>query len=234
MLKIAGIDNSLSCPAVTIFELDESDNLKIAKMESFIVLCEKSKGTKKEILTNYDELQKSNIVTLKPFTNEYDRMNRKNKYIAERVKECQYIAIEDYSFASKGLVTKIAENTGILKSKLYDSGCQLRTYEPTSIKMFYTGNGSADKNLMIAEYIESGNVLGIDTTLKQFSINDKSNLNDIVDSYAIATLLHTELLLRNGLKQINSLSIKQIQVFNKIHKDTKTNLLDTDFIHKEI
>ncbi len=232
MLKIAGIDNSLSCPAVTIFELDESDNLKITKMESFIALCEKSKGTKKEILTNYDELQKSNIVTLKPFTNEYDRMNRKNKYIAERVKECQYIAIEDYSFARKGLVTKIAENTGILKSKLYDIGCQLRTYEPTSIKMFYTGNGSADKNLMIAEYIESGNVLGIDTTLKQFSINDKSNLNDIVDSYAIATLLHTELLLRNGLKQINSLSIKQIQVFNKIHKDTKTNLLDTDFIYK--
>ena len=233
-MKIAGIDNSLSCPAVTIFEIDD-ETYNIVKKECFIVICEESKGTKKELNTIFDEVQKNNTVILKPFTNEYDRMNRKNKYIANRVKDCEYVAIEDYSYASKGLVTKIAENTGILKSYLYDSGSKLRTYEPTTIKMFFCGNGSANKMLMINEYLENeeeNNPLNLDLKLKQFEITEKSKLNDVVDSYAIAKLLHTELLLRKGLIEIKSLNLKQIQVFNKIHKDTKTNILDTDFIYK--
>ena len=58
------------------------------------------------------------------------------------------VALEDYAFAAKGRVFHIAENTGILKYKLFQQGIPLETISPSAVKKNATGKGNADKEMM--------------------------------------------------------------------------------------
>lgn len=236
---ISSVDNSLTSPAIVTFELNEI-TLEIISMNYFNVICDKPKKKDPEI---YSE-DKDHIVTLRGYTDFYDRIIRKNKFIADRIIESSHVAIENYSFSSVGLVYQIGECGGNLKTMLYLNNQNLRTYEPTSIKLFFSGKGNAKKYDMFRKYVELGNPLGLSDKLMKigFDALDKYELTgkvksfnpveDIVDAYAIATLLHTELLLRRGLIAMKELTEKQIQTFNTIHRDIKTNILNMDFIKK--
>ena len=61
----------------------------------------------------------------------------------------------------------------------------------------------------------------------------KNPREDIIDAYFILKLLQAELKLRHGLIELKSLSVKQIQAFNRVTKANPTNLLDRDFIEKK-
>ena len=63
------------------------------------------------------------------------------------------VVIEGYSMGSKGKVFHIAENTGILKYKLWQKNITFVTPAPTSIKKFATGKGNADKSMMYESFL---------------------------------------------------------------------------------
>jgi len=94
------------------------------------------------------------------------------------------IMIEGYSMGSKGLVFNIAENTGVLKQKLWECGYIFEVVPPTTIKKFATGKGNADKDQMLEAFIKETHI-----DLKEHLTPDKklgSPVTDIIDAYYIA------------------------------------------------
>lgn len=92
------------------------------------------------------------------------------------------VTLEGYSMGSKGKVFHIAENTSILKHKLWQHNIPVETPAPTSIKKFATGKGNSDKARMYECFVAE---TGID--LENLLGGDRSNnpISDIVDSYYI-------------------------------------------------
>ena len=97
------------------------------------------------------------------------------------------IFIEDYSMGSKGRVFGIAENTAILKYKLYEAELPFTTIPPTVIKKFATGKGNADKDMMYKAFIGRNNP-DIMKFYAEKSTKVGSPVSDIVDAYFIALL----------------------------------------------
>jgi Holliday junction resolvasome RuvABC endonuclease subunit len=92
------------------------------------------------------------------------------------------VFIEDYSFGSKGRVFHIAENTGLMKYKLWKRGHPITVIPPSVIKKFATGKGNAKKEQMYEAWKK-------DVSLR-LTMWEKAKLgspiSDIIDSYYIA------------------------------------------------
>ena len=92
------------------------------------------------------------------------------------------VAIEGYSYGSKGKVFNLAENMGIFKHKLYKAAVPVTIIEPSKAKKLATGKGNADKAAMYKAFCEETK------TDLVFTLNQRSLTNpvtDIVDSYFI-------------------------------------------------
>jgi hypothetical protein len=89
-------------------------------------------------------------------------------------------------------VFHIAENTGILKYKLYQLSVPVTVIPPTEVKKYSTGKGNADKNAMYDSWLlETGiNLKGLLTPKRQESV---SPVSDIVDSYYICKKMYESL-----------------------------------------
>lgn len=155
--------------------------------------------------------------------------------IIDFVHDSEYAACEDFSYASTGKVFEIGAFVGSIKYALFEEGIKIRLYPPTSIKSFFCNFGNGTKLMMYEAFKELKindldylNYLGVDMDEK-----GKSPLSDLVDAYAIGTVLLTELKLRRGLIQMKDLTEKQIMIFNKVQKKSKTNILAEDFIERK-
>ena len=171
---IAGIDYSMSSPAICIHQGDEWSFSNC----SFYYLTNKKKfATPKHpfyptIHDNFDTQEErfDNISTwaLKTLP---DNVNTK-------------VFLEGYAFGAKGVVFQIGENTGILKHKLWKTyENPLQVLQPSAIKKFATGKGNANKEVMYEAFIKetSCNLQG------HFLCKiGESPMSDIVDSYYIA------------------------------------------------
>jgi hypothetical protein len=94
-----------------------------------------------------------------------------------------HVFVEGYSFASTGLISNIAENTELLKYKLWNKKFNYTTVAPTTIKKYATGKGNSKKLQMYESFVK-------DTGVDLISHFEKSNperspISDIVDSYFI-------------------------------------------------
>jgi Holliday junction resolvasome RuvABC endonuclease subunit len=84
---------------------------------------------------------------------------------------------------SKGRVFHIAENTGILKYRLWKYGVDFEAVPPTVIKKFATGKGNADKEKMQTAFVAENNLdikFELGMTEKQWNPS-----SDIIDAYWI-------------------------------------------------
>ena len=224
---VAGVDFSISSPGVVVMVCDDAslDILRCHYKGYTDVL--KTKALDK----NLDFYKRA---TFDSDIRRFDFISQDiTNYIASfnDEKECVYVGIEGYAMgSSKGLVFNIAEATGMLKLKLWNSGYNMRIYDPNSIKKFATGKGNADKTVMGDFFIadESSYKPQLDH-LKNYD----SPKGDIVDAYWITKLLHTELMIRYGLLDLKTLPLKSIEIFNQTSKANKENLLCRDFICKE-
>lgn len=98
------------------------------------------------------------------------------------------VGIEDYAYAAKGRVFHIAENTGILKYKLFQQGIPVDTIPPTVVKKNATGKGNADKESMYSAFVsETGLMLKDIITPNKKDVGNP--VSDIVDSYYICKSL---------------------------------------------
>lgn len=214
-MKIVGIDNSVNSPGVVWFELDEKLEVKRKNYLGFTTV-------KKNASSNIIHFKK------KDFSNDIEQYLWMRDIIFETVKEDlkdipDYMAIENYSFASKGKVFNIAESTGALKVKFFENEVPIRLYDPASIKMYFSGAGNADKPKMKEAYDKL-------PELERF----KENINeDVIDAFAICKLLNLELKLRKGLIKLYDLDENTIRVFNRTTKAHKENLLVEEYIQKK-
>ena len=102
------------------------------------------------------------------------------------------MAIEGYAYGAKGRVFHIAENTGVLKYKLFQANIPVEIISPSEVKKKATGKGNADKKAMhIAFMQETG------YNLKTLITPDKKEVtnpvSDIVDSYYVCKALFGKL-----------------------------------------
>ena len=99
------------------------------------------------------------------------------------------IGLEGYAYNATGRVFNIAENTGVLKYKLYQAGIPVEVIEPTKVKKTFTNKGNADKELMYEFFVnETGIRLQEEITPNKTLLG--SPITDIVDSYAICKTLY--------------------------------------------
>lgn len=179
-MKVAGIDYSLTSPAIAIY--DGVGSLDRINSFYFMYLNHDKKKIEHIDLMNLNivgyELDKSLV-----HDNQQKRYEVIADYFVNAVKEhsVDVVYIEDYSFGSRGKVFHIAENAGLLKYKLYKEGIQVETVAPTRAKKFATGKGNANK-ISMYEYFK-------ETTKEDFSLLVKKDIpnpySDLIDAYWI-------------------------------------------------
>jgi len=99
---------------------------------------------------------------------------------------CSYVGIENYAYNATGRVFNIAENTGILKYKLYEAGIPLECINISTIKKNATGKGNATKGHMYDSFYRETRIDLIDI-LKMKTLGNP--VTDIVDSYYVCKTL---------------------------------------------
>lgn len=181
---IAGIDYSLSSPALCVF--DEEKEFKFENC-NFVIFYNK-------------KIKLDNIKTLcyPKYASEIERYMKLSSMVIDNVitfhKRTRKILIEDYAYSATGRVFHIAENTGILKQQLYYNSLRYDVVAPTTVKKFATGKGNANKEVMHETFKQE---TGVD--LKEI-IQPTRKLNspttDIIDSYYICKLLYESI--KNG------------------------------------
>ena len=166
---IAGIDYSITSPAICILKNDAGDfhfftnkRKKLELHHQFHAYDYMEWETQTERFVNFSTWALSII-------------NANN---------VDHVFIENYAYAAKGKVFNIAENTGLLKYFLWRQHTPFTTIEPTVIKKFATGKGNANKAAMELAFIKK---TGFDPRLmcKQTEKQDNPS-SDIADSYFIA------------------------------------------------
>lgn len=216
---IGAIDYSKNSPgAVRAYINDET--FEIEQLDYFGITTTKAKNPKSDAGKGCMRLYDKGL-------DDYAKINFMSENVLEFLEGCEYIALEGYAFGAKGKVFDIAEATGVLKWKIYQSGMKMRIYAPNLIKMFATEHGNADKDRMVETYMNVGNPLNLPKS--QVS---KHPFEDIIDAYWVLKLLHRELEIRKGFKKLHELSEVEIRPFNHISKGNPINLLSREFISK--
>lgn len=179
---ICGIDYSISSPSLCVFKKDND----ISKFENFHFFNLNSNEKEVEHLNLFKNISSS--LHDKNYINNEDRFDIISNHfikIIESFNTESIIGIEGYSFGSKnGMVFQIAENTSILKHKIFKSGKQFTIYSPSTVKKFFTGKGTANKIEMYDEFLKKYNVDFARSEAKR----KISPYSDIIDSMAICLL----------------------------------------------
>ena len=177
MTWVAGIDYSLTSPAICIAEVRDN-KIKFEDCRFHYI-----KQTK-----NQNSVDVFNAYDYPEYSDEIERYVNLAEWVIERIRwyngrvECVYI--EDYAFAATGRVFNIGENTGILKQKLRSSGFRFTTIPPTVIKKEATGKGNANKELMYETFLAETKI-DLQSQLTPKSTKIVNPVSDIVDSYYI-------------------------------------------------
>lgn len=129
------------------------------------------------------------------YINNTDRFNQISKWAMKIINEAEpdHIAIEGYSMGSTtGRAFDIAENTMLLKYKMYNKGWkEPLIYAPTSVKKFATGKGNAGKQLLLEAFKTENNV-NLNDILGMKTQKPANPVSDIIDSYYITKMLHED------------------------------------------
>ena len=179
---IAGIDYSLTGPAICVF----SGEGKFAFSKcTFYFLTDTKKYAKTHLTNIIGE-------TFLDWDCDIERYETIADWAIEVLLGCSAIALEGYAYGAKGKVFHIAENTGVLKYKIYQKGIPVTILTPSEVKKFATGKGNSDKEGMHDAFALENNM-----RLKELITPDKkdvsSPVSDIVDCYYICKMLNSKL-----------------------------------------
>lgn len=97
------------------------------------------------------------------------------------------VFIEGYAFGANGKIFDIAEATSVLKQRLFAENYKINVVEPSVLKKFATGKGSANKFSMLEYFKMKHPGFEIETSFDGIrQITDKmipAPITDIVDAY---------------------------------------------------
>ena len=166
---ISGIDYSMSCPSLCIF--DTELDFTFQNCDFYYLIDKKTKIIEEgNIHGEYYSKDSENV-------KRFDHISDWAITILKNQK-VTHVYLEGYSMGSRGRVFHIAENTGVLKQKIYKAGITCEVVPPSTWKKEVVGKGNADKQ----HVYESMNV-DLKPIFKSKSIT--SPINDIADSYFI-------------------------------------------------
>ena len=166
---IAGIDYSMSCPSLCIF--DTELDFTFQNCDFYYLIDKKTKIIDEgNIHGEYYSKDSENV-------KRFDHISDWAITILKNQK-VNHVYLEGYSMGSRGRVFHIAENTGVFKQKIYKEGITFEVIPPSTWKKEVVGKGNADKQ----HVYESMNV-DLKPIFKSKSIT--SPINDIADSYFI-------------------------------------------------
>lgn len=173
-MVIAGIDYSLTSPAICVHEGDDwsYNNCK------FFYFVKNEKHVK--------QTNQYHGILYPEYETDIQRFHNLSKWSLEILVEhnVDVVYLEGYAFGAVGRVFQIAENAGILKYILWSCDIDIITVPPTVIKKFATGKGNANKEMMYDSFL---NELKVDIREEVGIINKQWNpVSDIIDSYYIA------------------------------------------------
>ena len=182
MTKLAGIDYSLTSPAICVWKqnvdrLFDFDSCDLYYLET----AQRLKRANIGILNLHPE-------PYPDWETEEQRHDLLSDWAMNCIQGCE-VFIEGYAFATSGKshVRSVAENSGLLKHKMYKSNQKFTSVPPTVIKKYATGKGNANKEVMYEAFnAELLTPPDLKTTLKPKSTKLTSPVTDIVDAYFIA------------------------------------------------
>ena len=182
MMKLAGIDYSLTSPAICVWKqnadrLFDFDSCDLYYLET----AQRLKRTKTGLLNLHPELYPD-------WETEEQRHDLLSDWAMSCIQGCE-VFIEGYAFATSGKshVRSVAENSGLLKHKMYKANQKFTSVPPTVIKKYATGRGNANKEVMYEAFnAELLTPPDLKTALKPKSTKLTSPVTDIVDAYFIA------------------------------------------------
>lgn len=132
-----------------------------------------------------------------------------------------YAGIEDYAYGARSNSTFQIGGLGeMIRVDLYRSGIPYRDYEPSKVKKYATGDGSAKKSQMVLEAFKEG-----------FDVSPYGTSGeDLADSYWIGRMLHMELILHNNSKYIHTLPKIKREIFTGISKAYPIPIINRPFV----
>ena len=185
MKKIAGIDYSLTSPAICVYKEENGGHFDFDRC----VFHYLSNNEKQQQLAARTGLKNLRVDSYPEWQSEEERHEKLATWAYNIVQGCEEVFLEGYAFATsvQAGVRSMAENTGLLKHKMWKNKLKFQTYPPTVIKKFATGKGNSNKEKMYEAFVDE---LLTPTDLKE-RLTPKAKkiinpISDIVDSYFIA------------------------------------------------
>lgn len=173
----AGIDLSYTSPAITVY--NNKDPLVYSSLLMYNIYQETRK-TK----TNAGVYGGNLFIEEMPlWSSQEERFDIISDWAIDKVKDCDVIVLEGYSYASTGAVFDIAENAGVLKNKLFHLNKEFILASPGAQKKCFTGKGNANKVKTIDTFVE---MFGVDLS-EVIGLSDKYKkpIDDICDSVSL-------------------------------------------------
>lgn len=172
-MRIAGIDYSLTSPSICLHEGPQWDYNKC----KFFFLTD-SKKMEVVLPSIQGQLHADWSIPEERYHQISGwAVNVLNKY------DVNEVFLEGYAFAATGRIFQIAENTGILKDRLWRNKYRVEVVPPTVVKKFAHGKGNANKEAMQEAFIRETKV-----DIKQLIGQSPKQWNpssDMIDSYYI-------------------------------------------------
>lgn len=183
-MRILGIDGSIRASGFCVMNINPDFTIQDFSLYGFTDTIKwRYQSSNLEVLPlpddyeNYPYFYKARLI--------YDLLK-------DKIGDIDYMAIEDYSMGSKGLVFNIAEYIGGLKNIFYEKRIPIKLLPPNSVKLFATSNGAADKVLMCMNFKSS--IFGKQVNQRLWEFPEyESPQNDIIDGFQMSNLLRCEL-----------------------------------------
>ena len=192
MTKLAGIDYSLTSPAICVWKQNVDRLFDFHSCDLYYLeTAQRFKRPETGILNLHPEPY--------PEWHTEEEHDLLSDWAMSCIQGCE-VYIEGYAFATSGKshVRSVAENSGLLKYKMYKAKQPFTSVPPTVIKKYATGKGNANKEVMYeafnAELLTPPDLKSI---LKPKSKKLTSPVTDLVDAYFIAKWGWEDLLERN-------------------------------------
>lgn len=178
-MVIAGIDYSITTPAVCIYNSSTKSKFNYKSCNHFFL----------SNLAKYDWFQDENLFAQNhgPWKCEIERYSFITEWVCNLLEQhhVDHVYLEGYSMGSKGKVFNIAENTGIMKYKLWKGEFPIEVVAPTTIKLFATGKGNSNKDSMYQAFKKENPKVHLRSKLTPKAGKIISPVSDIVDAYFI-------------------------------------------------
>jgi Holliday junction resolvasome RuvABC endonuclease subunit len=179
---ISAIDYSLNGPAICVFDSNKEFNFRNC---SFYFLTDTKKYATTFMKNIHGEL-------FQPYDGDCERYDSISDWVMRVTVGADMVALEGYAYNATGRVFNLAENTGVLKYKLYQLGIPVDIIEPTKVKKHFSNHGNADKQKMYDAFISKTGI-----NLQEIITPNKtllgSPVTDIVDAFAICSSFHSTL-----------------------------------------